>query len=381
MKKRLFACIFILSFSMTAVVAQKNILIEGKVTAIRDGDTKIYYYGNGKSLDSAIIKHNRFEFNFPFEQPCNILICDEHSYKTNDHPYWFRMIADRPGTISLKDVDLSKEISVGEVTGLKAAQKYQEFRRQYIDTRNEIKLLITQRFGDETPKNGSPRSGEYLKFRDSLNKARFYSLIKNFIQKNPESYASTFALNKEGVELIYSRKGEGEILYNMLSQSQKNTNTGKSMNAVFMGLKNDKIGQQVKDFTLYNPEGKAIKFNSLKGKYVMLDFWSSTCIPCIASFPHLTDLYSKYKSDSFEIVGISTDKFRRDWLKSVEKYQNPWPQLLDTENIAHSRFAVSGLPVTFLIDPQGKILVKEDGYDPKGISTVEKKIMELFGTK
>ena len=92
-------------------------------------------------------------------------------------------------------------------------------------------------------------------------------------------------------------------------------------------------------------------------------------------------LYEKYKSDRFEIYSISVDESKSDWLAELKKQRLPWLQALDTEKIAKSRFAVNGVPTVFLIDPQGKVLVKAVGLDQSGNGPIEKQLTEIFGSK
>ena len=74
-------------------------------------------------------------------------------------------------------------------------------------------------------------------------------------------------------------------------------------------------------------------------------------------------------------------KERKLWLKAVEEEKNPWPQSLDTKNISKSSFAVTAVPTTYLIDPSGKIIMKEIGFDTSGNSKIEKKIKEISKSK
>jgi thiol-disulfide isomerase/thioredoxin len=129
---------------------------------------------------------------------------------------------------------------------------------------------------------------------------------------------------------------------------------------------------------LPDPKGTDVNFADLKGKYVLIYFWASWCVPCRRSFPHMREVYKKYKSDKFEIYSVSIDEDKSAWLKAVKEENNPWLQSLDTKNISQKGFAVTGVPSTFLIDPQGKIIAKEVGFDPEGGSEIEKKIEEVF---
>ena len=167
----------------------------------------------------------------------------------------------------------------------------------------------------------------------------------------------------------------------MLSGKQKATTQGKDIGDYLQGLKNSTIGSKVKDFVLPTPEEKKISFASLKGKYVLIDFWASWCGPCKASFPHMKEVYAKYKGDQFEIYSISIDKDKEAWLKELKKQDLPWLQSLDDQNISQSGFAINAVPTTYLIGPDGKIFMKSIGFDSSGNGELEKKLDELFAKK
>jgi peroxiredoxin len=88
-------------------------------------------------------------------------------------------------------------------------------------------------------------------------------------------------------------------------------------------------------------------------------------------------LYAERNSASFEILSISTDKNEQAWQKALTQEKNPWPQVWDNANIAASQFAVKAVPTTVLIDPEGKIVMREEGFDSSGNDPIEKKIREL----
>jgi peroxiredoxin len=143
-------------------------------------------------------------------------------------------------------------------------------------------------------------------------------------------------------------------------------------------LKNSAVGRQVKNFILPDPDGKPYSFEKLKGKYVIIDFWASWCSPCRQSFPRMRKIYEKFKGDKFEMYSISIDQSKEAWLKAVKEENNPWLQALDTKSIAKSGFAITGVPTTYLIDPNGKIIMKQVGIDPDSEGPLEKKLNEIL---
>jgi thiol-disulfide isomerase/thioredoxin len=178
---------------------------------------------------------------------------------------------------------------------------------------------------------------------------------------------SAFLLDRMGNHLELEHR---ETLYDKLSEKMKESYFGIRTGNIISGLKRSAIGSSVENFSLDNLEGESIPFHDFLGKYVLIDFWASWCGPCIAEIPKFKEIYEKYRNDGFEIVGISIDKNHEAWLRAVSHHELEWPQLIDNDedNIANSHFAVTSIPATFLIGPDGKILVhqiKGDELDQK----------------
>lgn len=121
-------------------------------------------------------------------------------------------------------------------------------------------------------------------------------------------------------------------------------------------------GQPAPDFNLETPDGSRMSLSDLKGKYVILDFWASWCRPCRASFPEMKNIYAKYKDQGLEILGITNDSKKENWLKALEEDQLPWKQVIDEFPIRNkpakvaTLYAIPYLPTLILVDPQGVIV-------------------------
>ena len=98
-----------------------------------------------------------------------------------------------------------------------------------------------------------------------------------------------------------------------------------------------------------------LELKSLRGKYVVLDFWGSWCTWCIKGFPKLKEYYAKYK-DRLEIVGIDCNDTAEKWAASVKKHKVPWLHVRSEDGIAEQKFRVQGYPYKVLISPEGTIL-------------------------
>jgi peroxiredoxin len=138
-------------------------------------------------------------------------------------------------------------------------------------------------------------------------------------------------------------------------------------------------GEFAPEFSLNKPNGQPLALSSLKGKCVLIDFWASWCVPCRESFPKMKEVYSKYRDRGFEILGVSHDSKKEEWLKAVSDDHLPWPQVVDELSIKnkHTRvgrlYAIHHLPTTVLLDRTGKI-VANDLHDEE----LEKTVAELL---
>ena len=115
------------------------------------------------------------------------------------------------------------------------------------------------------------------------------------------------------------------------------------------------IGGRVPELGLKDLHGNVLELKSLRGKYVVLDFWGSWCTWCIKGFPKLKEYYAKYR-DRLEIVGVDCNDTAEKWVAAVRKHHVPWLHVRSEDGIAEQRFRVKGFPYKVLISPEGTVL-------------------------
>ena len=123
-------------------------------------------------------------------------------------------------------------------------------------------------------------------------------------------------------------------------------------------------GIEAPDFTLNDLNGKPLTLSSLRGKYVILDFWGSWCGWCIKGIPQMKEYYQKY-AGKFEILGIDCNDHEEKWKAAVEKYELPWLHVYNPrDSKVLEQYEIQGFPTKIIVGPDGKIVKTIIGEDP-----------------
>ena len=155
-----------------------------------------------------------------------------------------------------------------------------------------------------------------------------------------------------------------EAGFNRFTERVQNSLMGKNAREEIISRKATRGGIDAPVFTLKDPDGNPVSLESLRGQYVLLDFWASWCRPCRESMPHVKELYEAYHGKGLEILGISTDSDADDWKQALAEEDAPWMHVIDEipDKREGSRVAgiygVHAVPTLFLIDPEGKMIGK-----------------------
>lgn len=197
--------------------------------------------------------------------------------------------------------------------------------------------------------------------------------VKKVIESMGDSFSSLAAIGLLNPKNDFPFIDE---LVTRLNDNYPNTDMILTMKAQMDEMRTLSVGQVAPDFELPNPEGDMVKLSSLRGKYVMIDFWAAWCKPCRVENPNVVRLYEEYKEKGFEVFGVSLDRTREDWLKAIEDDGLTWPQVSDLKyfnSAAAALYQIEAIPATYLLDPDGKIIAK----DLRG-PALENKLAEIF---
>ena len=126
-------------------------------------------------------------------------------------------------------------------------------------------------------------------------------------------------------------------------------------------LKRLAVGQPAPLFESYTPENKTIKLIDYRGKYVLVDFWASWCIPCRKENPNLVKIYHTYKDKGFDILSVSLDNNPGSWMRAIDEDKLAWTNVSDLKAWSSSLiidYRIKAIPSSVVLDPEGKIIAK-----------------------
>ena len=238
----------------------------------------------------------------------------------------------------------------------------------------------------EINKNISLEQNEFYKNFLINQKDSISILLENiridFVKSNPTSHYSL----DEIFELLFNQNQSTDVLTSLfdgLSENVRVSCMGKQLYGYILQRKKSSM-KNISYLESIDKDGKLIKISDFEGKYILIDFWATWCIPCINGFPHIKELYTKYKDKGLVIINVSIDKEKDEHkcLNVIAKYEiMEWINILYSQNSGennicdiHETLPGSTIPHYILIDKSGNIIKHWRGFD----ETVAKEQNEMF---
>lgn len=315
-------------------------------------------------VDTVRVKDGQFEFTVSVSQPQDIYVCTPGTLRRQERKGFMAVAVPGESATVSGDPDKSYYFS-----GSKFYQQYDAIDRAYEAAMLPIRMLqdsMTARMKNDEPQTKIMEE-YYKKEPPLLEKAN--GQILDFIAKHPDSEgAAAFIPRLNGLEMMRKavallsegvRNGRMKPYYqHAIDDEQRRADEAAAQ------MKKQGAGVVAPDFTLNDINGKPLSLASLKGKYVLLDFWGTWCIWCVRGIPKMKEYYEKYKG-KYEILSIDCNETQDKWKAGVKKYELPW---LNVYNPRDSKvledYAITGFPTKILVGPDGKIVKTFIGEDP-----------------
>jgi len=351
--------LFLITTLPFGAMAQQEYTIIGKLKNIQYPAKAYLLYStqNGMRKDSAVVVNDQFVMkgNSPELTKAFVFLrqkgAGENSAPSPDQVGIFL----ETGTITINSPDSLGHARIGGTKTNLDQQEMTDIMTPLMNENIRISAAYEKAEGNEELKKKIWQ--EHLDLEEKAEKTKI-----DFIKNHSNSIVS---LNM--VRLTFNPATDPEkarIAMGMLSKELQQSKNGQRYMQLFNQAPVNivKVGSQAPEFSMNNTEGKPVSLSSYKGKYVLLDFWASWCMPCRKENPNVVKAYNTFKDKNFTVVGISLDaeNAKDKWLAAIKADGLPYDQLSDlkSQNTAAGLYQVSEIPTNFLIDPSGKIIAK-----------------------
>jgi peroxiredoxin len=351
-----------LFFLSMPLMAQTAFTIKGQLGKLQ-APAKIYigYSAEGKNVyDSADIENGFFQLTQNVPYPVNALLTVN---KTGEPSQAF-------DSRNIARLYIEPGVTIWLTSDYKVYQKYMQ--------PSEAKLTALSAEGAQAMRYDTSAQGMAAK-RTYLEKLRAAmadrkEVMRSFAAKYTNMYISLDILEEYAGTFIDHE--EIEPLFNALKDEIKNTSKGKAFQKRISDAKQTAIGTKAPNFTQKDTEGNKVTLSSYKGKYVLLNFWSSFSSPSRMENQELKSILRPITSKELVVIGISLEERKDEWKKAIQEDGLFWLQVSDLNYMKSETAALYGIttvPQNVLIDPDGNIIAR----NLKG-NALEEKLKEIL---
>ncbi|MFO0954812.1 MAG: TlpA disulfide reductase family protein [Isosphaeraceae bacterium] len=187
--------------------------------------------------------------------------------------------------------------------------------------------------------------------------ARFQELMKTLGKTEQEEFAVNFTDSLASSAVAVGEYAVARQAYQaLLDRFGENPDLRQKVKGDLARL--DLVGKPAPDFTAADVDGKPVRLDQFRGKYLLIDFWATWCAPCVAELPRVQAAYQKYHAKGLEVLAVSLDDTKSAATDYVKARKIPWRQVHNASagfDLVEA-FGVHSIPATFLVDPKGNVV-------------------------
>lgn len=357
MKNKFLLLIALLPFTIKA--QNQNFTIRGKLKNV-EYPAKVYmiYTVNGRLLkDSSIVNNDSFTLKGTVHEPTKAFL----ALMTKGAGLYSAPAPDQVGvylengTITVSSNGPLAQAKIGGTKLNKDQQDLMDVIRPFSIKEKELNAAYTSANGNDELL--VKIKSEYDELAIKKEKAQIA-----FIKGHPASVVSLNLIRSSFNPV--SDPPKSRMLIGLLSKDLQENKAAKRFLEGVKVVKKLEIGDMAPQFSMNNIKDEKISISSYQGKYLLLDFWASWCVPCRKENPNVIKAFNTFKDKNFDILGVSIDageNGKKAWIEAIKQDGLTWEQVCDLKgsgNEAAILYQVDAIPTNFLIDPTGKIIAK-----------------------